>query len=245
MGSGTSRLNSSIGDMVNRAITNVIINNSNSCQSGVAVIQDMRFGDITMENCLGDINYTDISQDSTINVNLSCSMSSDSRVDLKSQFSSSLDSEIDLAGKQKIVDNRNVGDTINEIKNNVDIRNISECASSIFQQQRMSIGNITVKCREGDTKDINIENLKQQMVLNVVSECVSKNTALMEAIANADSAIEQSLKTSSPLDLTTIIIISVVFIVVLILGIMIIKAFAKSKGGSNGGSGGGNTYIVR
>lgn len=242
MGNGTSRLNSSIGDMVNRAITNVIINNSNSCQSGVAVIQDMRFGDIKLENCLGDINFTDISQDSTINVNLSCSMSSDSSVDLKSQFSSSLDSEIDIAGKQKIMDNRTVGDTINEIKNNVDIRNISECASSIIQQQRLSIGNITLKCREGDTKDINIENIKQQLVLNVVSECISKNTTLMTAIANADSAIQQSLKTSSPLDKTTIIIISIVFFVVLIIGIMIIRAFKNSE---RGGTGGGNTYIIR
>lgn len=140
-----------INDIVNKTVSNVLIQNSQNCSQSNTSVQEMAFSDIDVDaGC--SLNLRDISQTSMSAPNFTCSSKSENSSELMAQLKSALASEAEskvsgLAGainseSKTYIDNR----VVNDIANNINMSSVSSCVQDNLQVQKMKFGKYNTSC---------------------------------------------------------------------------------------------------
>lgn len=203
-------------DVLNKAITNVIMENSNKCGQNNSAIQTINVSGIETKGCKQNI-ISDISQESMQTVNFSCATDAANESELLSSFKNELDQESSAAvsGLGGALNSQSNSETIanikNEIENNINMKNISECIANTINEQTQNYTDLTFDCTEGlpgycstgcpdgYTCDFSVCNTKfelsklnQNLVQQAAATCTAKSENLSKIINEASSEIKQT-----------------------------------------------------
>lgn len=218
MGASSSRAFSAT-DVVNECITNVSMNNSNSCSSTNSLGQDLSIRDITI---IGDcpLNISGISQNAKLNANFTCLQDSNNSASLKNQLATQLDQKMkaSLEGLNLNLSSSAEVEAYTQIRNNivtnVDFSNLSSCVASNIAAQKMDIGGFKMQCSSSGA-GINISDIKQMVALTSIAECTQKNTSLVDAINNLQTIVDQKLEAENS-GLSTAALMAGLLVIILI-----------------------------
>lgn len=234
MGNQTANAES-ITEVVNQAVTNVIMESSSKCGQDTSSVQTINVSGIKA-TCKKNI-FSDISQESMQAVNFSCAIDGKNEAELMSAFANKLDQAAaakvsGIGGALNSESNSKVvADIKNQIINNINMKNISECIQKTVSEQTQNYTNLTFDCKEGlpvycnkgcpdgYTCDFSlcadtifeISKISQNLVQKAAATCVSKNENLSKVINTASSEIKQiSEATTKGIDPTMISLISAI-----------------------------------
>jgi hypothetical protein len=242
MGVANSNNATSLSDVVNSAISNVLINNSNSCTQNTTSNQTILVDGITADpGC--SLHFTG-SQTSVQTPNLSCSSSNANDSQLATQFQTQLQQQAESSGGLGLfsVGNTSVSNTLsklsNTITNNMSISNISNCVQNTVSNQSTTDKNITTSCPDycktgcpnGFTCDTSLcvtdfDNLTQSITQSAVGKCLSTNSTVAKAISDAQNSISQEASSTTGLNLNLGQYGIIIAIVVVLLIIFLIFNF--------------------
>lgn len=202
MGAAQSKVEST-NDIVNRAVTNVLMASSSQCASTTSVVQEISFTDLTFTGC--QVSFNNISQDAQLNTNVSCAQDSSNATDLSNTFQNELDQQLKatLSGIPGAILTNSQVQTMNSIKNdiinNININSIANCVSNTIVQQKQTYGRIDVDCRFNSPSErfVDFSNISQRLLLSHVSKCTQSNTQLAKATAEMDTLIKTVAESSN------------------------------------------------
>lgn len=197
-------------EALNRAITNVLMENSSSCRGDNSQIQEMSITDITAgEGCSLDISGVD--QTAKQSVNFSCAVKQENETSLATAFAQQLEQESNAAvsgiGGAVVSESNSkvIANLKNEIVNNINMKNVAECVNNTLQRQKLELGKYKTSCPAVCTNPnpppgIDLEkvctnkitDVSQEAVQEAVSECTMGNVSVNKIINQASSKIEQS-----------------------------------------------------
>lgn len=187
----------SVIEVINKTLTNVIISNSNSCKSGNSAVQTMKFSDMEFKGC--KVDFKDISQDINIKQNFTCVQDSKNQSELATKFKN----ELENAAKAKIEGiglslasqtiSEAVSKTINEVVNNINISNVSKCVANQMAAQTQTFEKIKIDCvgLSGEDARITFENISQKIVSEQVAKCIQSNSTVVNVANDLESIIKQ------------------------------------------------------
>lgn len=229
MGAAVSK-SVSVIDIVNQSLTSVLLESSMNCTAQQSSIQQMTFSDLQFENC--DVNFQDINQNANLTLNLSCAQETTNESDLQNKFSNKLDQELESTIKGLTIgfsssETSAITNMKNIIKNEINVRNIANCVSSVLAEQQISFNKITAKCLPG--QKINFKDINQVIVINNVSSCVQQNSNATNAINEIQNTIDNKLKSSvSGIDPLASLASSFVILIPLVLFFILPIIFPKN-----------------
>ncbi len=196
-------------DIVNQAVTDVIISSASNCSSNNAASQSLTFSDIRARGC--KVNFSNINQEASISTNLSCAQDSNQNSNLASEFASKLDQSLEasLKGIPGAVLSNTETSTVtnmkNKIKNNINMSQIASCISSNMTNQKLNFGKIDVDCRGADPgdKELNFNNIGQRLIATHAASCIQGNKQVSEAATKIENILKQKqAATNSGIDPT-------------------------------------------
>jgi hypothetical protein len=230
-------------DVVNDALTNIIMNSSNECSSKNANIQEIEIANLDLVGC--DLNMTDISQKQTIKQNFSCLQDTSNKTDLVNRFSTELDAKVEAQAKAGVGVAISKTDSVtklkNTIKNNMDISNVAQCIQENINAQKMSVGGIKMKCVPGQ-KGLDMSRMNQTIISENTASCYQKNEAVAAAASELNNKITVSSSSTAkgwdPLEFlqTWWMILFIAFIILVISS----SVSSMMAGGGGGGSSSGS-----
>jgi hypothetical protein len=183
---------SSKSDVVNRAITDVLISNSSQCMQTGTTDQELKIGDITTSGCT--VNISNISQTTSVLANFACSQSSANSADLQNKLAAALKSNTaaTLSGLPTAIvsvsETKSVDSLVNEVLSNINMTNIASCVSSEINKQKMSIGGIKSSCYPWQS--VNITDVVQSLIVKTVSKCVQSNANTAKAANDLNAKLD-------------------------------------------------------
>lgn len=211
---GNQRSNAeSMTEVLNEAITNVMMESSSKCGQDTSLIQQINVSGVTVENCTD--NYIgDISQESMQTVNFSCANDAKNESELLSKLKAEIDqaSEAAVSGIGGAINSESNSATIanvkNLVENNINMKNMSECISNTIAEQTQNYKDLKFKCTmpgycqtgcppgfQCDMSKCNskfeLRNLSQNLVQQAAATCTAKSENLTKIINDASAKIEQ------------------------------------------------------
>lgn len=207
-----------ITEVINKSITNVLIENSSSCTQNNSIIQDINISRIkSAQGC--NLEISGISQQAIQAPNLTCISSSANTTDLMNKIEAKLKQEAKASAESGIGKSdsktNSTSKLINEVKNNMNISNVVSCVQNTLAQQSMNISDIEISCpkfcQTMKPSDCNgsgaekacalctakITDIRQTIVQEAVSKCLNNNETLTKAINEAAADFTQSATSSS------------------------------------------------
>jgi hypothetical protein len=221
---GNAQSSASImNNVVNKALSNVLISNSNSCSQNTGNSQSIDITDIQVPKGCG-LTISGISQDSVQTPNFSCINTNNTSSALQSQFQTELKNQTNavlsgLPGAFNTSANSSVINKLqNDITNNVNISNLTNCVVNSTSSQSGIIKGISGEgcpdycnnpqlcigvntgpnsiCDPGNCK-INISNLAQRSTQAAVANCMSNNSTVQNTINTASNKLESTASSSN------------------------------------------------
>ena len=178
-------------NIVNNAVTNVLMSSSQNCTASVASSQELVFSDIKTIGCT--LNFSDIAQDANITQNFSCAQESAQSADLQAKFKTELESQTEALTKG-LFPSPSEAETLtnlrNEVTNNINISSIASCVASAVAAQKQSYGKIEADCRGSDDKSVNFRNIKQKVTMTQVSKCIQGNAQALKATNDFENKLK-------------------------------------------------------
>jgi hypothetical protein len=202
MGSAQSKAVSDT-KIVNKAVTDVMMESSSNCSASSSASQTMSFNDIRARGC--SVDFSNISQDATITTNFTCAQDSNQNTDLLNKFGSKLDQSVEatLKGLSGAVVSKSEAQTItnakNEIKNNINLSQVANCIAKSMADQKMQFGKIEVDCRESDPGDkkLSFRNISQKLIATQTSKCMQSNAQVVKAINELETILTTKTKAAN------------------------------------------------
>jgi hypothetical protein len=210
---------SAVSDVVNKSVTNVLLNTSSSCKQSNTSVQKLDFSNITAgEGC--SLNFNNISQTSTQTPNFSCSNSASNEQNLLNQFKTQLDQQAQstVAGLAGALNSQSSSEIVNNLKNkienNINISSVSQCVQDNIAKQKQNYNKIVASC-PGYCRNLqqcvgvdpklcdmskcstNFSNISQAITQAAVGQCMSSNTNVTKAINDASNQISQIAKSEN------------------------------------------------
>lgn len=185
-------------DIVNKAITNIIMESSQNCTSNVSVDQELTFSNIRAKAC--KVDFSNISQEATVTQNFSCAQESSQSADLQNKLKTTLDAQTEAVTKGMTI-GQNTSESLtltklkNEVVNNVNVSSIANCVASAISKQKLAFEKIDVDCTGADDKTLSFNNIKQLLTMTQVSKCTAGNAQSAKAITEFEN--ELKLKSSA------------------------------------------------
>jgi len=202
-------------EVLNKAITNVIMESSSKCGQDTSSIQSINVSGIKTKGCKQNI-ISDINQESMQTVNFSCANDAKNDSELLSTLKSELGQESSAAvsgigGALNSQSNSTLFSNVqNEIVNNINMKNMSECIQKTVNEQTQNYKDLTFDCTEGlpgycstgcpngftcdfsvcDTK-FEFSKIRQNLVQQATGTCTAKSENLSKIISDASSKVEQ------------------------------------------------------
>lgn len=200
-------------DVVNKSLSNIIMTNESIAKTESNNTNSATFGDI--DNECGTLNITvdqdiDLKQSlNSINENLN---SSDIINQLKNDLSNEAESK--LSGIAFGDSNATaITNLVNDITTNVDLSNLSSCVASETSQNFAKFGNIRSKCVPGQPPPTSNINVLQNIVIDQIATCNSKNTNLNKICNTIDNTVKNKAKAINEgikLDLLSLFLIPII-----------------------------------
>lgn len=221
-------------DILNEAITNVLMQNSMNCTQAVDTTQIITIKNIDINKCT-NVNIGNIDQTANLSPNLKCAQQTQNSADIMSKISDEIKQKAESVIKNIPVasktDAENIAKITNLVENNIDIVNIVNCAQQTTARQITNIEGIKVTCPDsGGTFSIN--GIKQNIIANGVVDCNSKNENTVKVTNDMQALIDQSAKAEidgwDPLGFIGTIVGA------LILAILFVVVIGKSGGDKEG-----------
>jgi hypothetical protein len=219
-----------VNSLLNNILQDISSSVSNECSNISNNVQTIRFGNITSDNCNIDVNG--ISNDITSSITTKCLQSTNFKDFMKNKINEKIDM-IRLSGFSDVSDSIK-----NTIEEHVDINQLSNCMSLSLNNQSISFGDIDIKNCPLDGK-FNISNLENNMVSNIISECIQKDSPELEDIFNrtipSPDKIIESIKNPPKkiLDKNVIIGISVGSVILFLILCILVYYFIIKKNTNN------------
>ena len=204
----------SMTEVLNEAITNVMMESSSKCGQNTSSIQTINFDDFGVEDCTKNF-FGDISQESMQTINFSCANDAKNESELATAFANKLDqaASAKVSGMGGALNSESnskvVADVKNQIVNNINMKNISECISNTVAEQTQNYKKIRFKCKmpgycntgcpPGYTCDeskcvseFELRNIGQNLIQQATGTCTAKSENLSKIINAASSEIKQT-----------------------------------------------------
>lgn len=203
-------------DVLNSAITNVIMESSSKCGQDTSLVQTINVSGVKTKGC-GKVKISDISQESMQTVNFSCSNDATNEAELLSKLKSELDQKSSAAvsgigGALNSQSNSTlIANLKNEVVNNISMKTLSECISKTVAEQTQNYTNLEFDCTEGLPGYCNtgcppgyqcdmsscktsfeLSKLNQNLVQQATATCTAKAENLGKIINESSSKIEQT-----------------------------------------------------
>jgi hypothetical protein len=184
-------------NIVNKAVTNILMESSQNCSATVSTSQTVSISDIKTIGCR--LNVGGVSQEATISQNFSCAQDSSQNADMQAKLKTQLEASSEAATKGVTVgSNSSNAETIsnltNDVLNNVNVSNIASCVAEAVAKQEAGIARIEADCRGMERGDniVNVGNIAQLITLAQVSKCTQGNVQASKAITEFENAIKAS-----------------------------------------------------
>jgi hypothetical protein len=220
-------------DVLNEAITNVMMESSNKCAQNTSSIQTINLKGLKTRGC-GKVKISDINQESMQAVNFSCSTDATNESSLLSSFANKLDqaSNAAVSGLGGALNSQSNSETIanikNKIQNNINMKTMSECIANTVAEQTQNYENLEFDCKEGlpgycdmgcapgyqcdmskCETGFELSKLNQNLVQQAAATCTAKAENLTKIINEASSEIKQTSEaTTKGLDPTMMSLMS-------------------------------------
>lgn len=193
MGGNTSKSTSSI-DIVTNALTNVLMQNTNTADTNTINQQFITIGNIKNKGCTLDF---DINQSMDISNTINILQSSGNSGELAQQFTAELNNQATAELSGVSFGNRSTAEAItdftNNITNNINLENISSCISNLTNLQNIKMGNLEFDCTyPGASKEINSMNITQSLVMVQVKKCIQSNSNINKICQEFDATVSSS-----------------------------------------------------
>jgi hypothetical protein len=222
-----------ITDVTNNAVNNVLINNTQSCNQANALSASQNFEGIKANNCV--LNFSGIHQNITNASNLSCMQEANVEIMLKNDLQNELNQQAQAAikGTTLNLNSQSISDAVakiyNGITNDTDIRNTSNCISSNLLSASQDVKNINLSCpycedclnaNNYDSSkcdklcNVNFSNFTQNLVNNASSSCIAKQDSIQNVINELATSLTQTNTAQTGMNMELVLF--------LILGIMIL-----------------------
>jgi hypothetical protein len=251
-----------INDTINKSLTNVVMNSSQTCQQVNASAQTLNFNNIQSNGCT--LNFSNISQETQQSPNFTCALKSENTSSLLSDFRTKLQQEANskTSGVSGSLNNQAISEITNkltnDITNNISITQMAECIQKTLDEQTQNYTNIKgvcptwcnapATCAQGldpgialklcDTSQcvISFNNISQKLVQSAVGQCTSENKSVSDIVSKASNEIVQTATSASTgIDFLASLLPSIIssFIVLFILSIGFF--IMNSQGGDGSG----------
>jgi hypothetical protein len=188
----------SVSEVVNKIVTDIVVSNEQKCITQSKNIQNLKIGNIISMGCKVKIG---VNQTIELNSDVSCIQDLKNNSEMSNQFASKLDAAIKskTEGGLGLTETQTsiVTKSVTDIKNSIDIENISTCITDSLNQQNLGINNIKIKCYEWQTpaeRELDMSNIKQHIIQNQVISCMQKNSAVTKAAAKIDNLLKNKTK---------------------------------------------------
>lgn len=182
-----------VNNITQEAITDVMMESSQECSQSSNNNQTMKFSDF---NCGGNFNMSGINQKSEIKQNFTCAQDTNQSTDLQAKLQQELKNKLEAATSgigigYNSSQSEAYNNISNKIVNNINIKNTAKCMSDAMQNQSLIVEKINAR------GDCNINNISQQIVGDLVSNCTQSNKALAKAISEAQSKVDNEISAST------------------------------------------------
>lgn len=201
MGGNSSKVKSET-NIVNKAMTNVMMKNTSNCKASGGVKQTLNLGKIKSDGC--QVIMDGISQNAVSELNFSCVQDSGNDAEILGEFKSELDKELKAQLSGLGINNKSEVDSItnitNDISTNISMENLSECIASNFTDQKMETGDIEVKCYEWQTpfeRRVTVKNVNQAAVSKTTATCLQTQKQATESINKLESILKEKAKSKN------------------------------------------------
>jgi len=200
-------------DTINKTVSDVLLENVSSCGINNNILQSMNFSNFDLENC--DLVFSNINQSSNSSIQLKCINTNINETDtlnkIKNNLINNFKSETNgINFGFNININEIIDKKVNEIVNNINIRNISECVNNSITQQLMDFGKIKVKnCKT----PITFNNISQHVINTQVSDCINNNQNITKIVNDLVNETKNNFSTKSQglnINFNFIIIIAII-----------------------------------
>lgn len=242
-----------VNDVLNKTVTNVLIENSQNCSQNNTSVQDMSFNDISAdEGC--SINFSGISQTALVAPNFTCSSKQENNSELMNKLQTALGSEAEsklsgLAGALNSESRTTIKNKIvNEITNNINMSNVSSCVQDNLSKQKLQFKKIVASCPsycrnvrqckgvenmcDMSQCKINFTDINQSLTNKAVASCMSANENVQKIVNDVANDVTSSAKASNTgIDITMSYGVSIVCSFVCLSIIIAIFAFLNSSAG--------------
>lgn len=192
MGSANSK-NST--DILNEALTNVLMQNSMNCTQSIDTTQIIQFKNLKFTGC-ETTSITDISQTANLSPNLKCAQQATNSADIMNKINDEIKQKAESVIKNIPVASETKAENLvkltNLVQNNIDIVNIVNCTQNTIARQIIEFQNIEVTCAAGGKATIS--GITQNIISNAVVDCNAKNDNTVKVTNDMQAIIDQSAK---------------------------------------------------
>lgn len=192
----------SVNKITQDIVTNVMVKNTNECAIKNNNNQEMTFSNIKAIGCA--LDFSNIHQKINISQDFSCTQNNQNNQNLQNEIMNKLNNELQskITGLQIGLSNSETqvyNENILNIKNNIDVNNLSKCIASSIQNQKLNYGKIEIDCTSlpENMKKIQFNNLSQTIISTQVAKCIQGNENVTESINNLQNLIDNKLKSSN------------------------------------------------
>lgn len=177
-------------NIVNKVVSDMLIDISNQCASQTGVSQTITFSGI---HCGGDVTFQNITNTIDLKSNFTCASAQNIDSALLNDFKNKLDQTAQAqAGGMGKASSANISNLTTEISNNLDIKQLSTCLSSNLTEQAIQTsdvlcgGNFTAK------------DISNKLTLEVANKCINQQKTVANLSSQLDAQVKQeaSAKTS-------------------------------------------------
>lgn len=206
-----------VNDTINKSVSNVLMQSSQSCSQNNSLTQDISFEKIkAADGC--SLNFSGISQTAIQSPNFTCSSDSKNESQLATAFKTELQQQSEAALKGVAlgaeVESEIKNKLVNDITANINISQVSSCVQDNLAKQLLNFENISgscpIYCRnptickdvpqicDMDKCEITFKDISQSLTQEAVGNCLSSNTAVNQIVNDVSNKTQQ--KSSSKLE---------------------------------------------
>jgi hypothetical protein len=188
-------------NIVNDAVTNVMMSSSQQCAATNSTSQTIKLGKIKAgKNCIARI--TGVSNDATVKQDFSCMQNNSQNADLMQKISNAIDAKTEAAVKGLAVGSASattLTNAKNTIRNNINISNLSSCMANNLAKQKIETEGMEVGdccdpgpyCTTAD-RTISQDNISNKLVSAQVAKCLQGNEQVARAATEIDNVVKAS-----------------------------------------------------
>lgn len=190
-------------ELINSAVSNVLVNMSSNCSSDLNTNQTIVFENITMKGSCPLVTGG-ITQTANVGLNFKCIQNNSNATDLQSKLSAELFEQL-----QNKLEGLNLGTYTNaevesitrlhnNIVSNINMTSIAKCIGSMSINQSIPVRNINIDCSTDEKKTALISGgITQTIVASLMAECTQGNSNIASLSAELDALIKKKIDNSN------------------------------------------------